>query len=101
MAKGLFGLAEKIFGKSSEEKLKEKIERSLNNYIYNINLDNEISAYAKQCKELLDKSMQDVYGLYEDVSEIAEYMENFLKDKPKMEWRNVDLMEIIGGCENV
>lgn len=101
MAKGLFGLAEKIFGKSSEEKLKEKIECSLNNYIYNINLDNEISAYAKQCKELLDKSMQDVYGLYEDVSEIAEYMENFLKDKPKMEWRNVDLMEIIGGCENV
>lgn len=103
VTKGIQGLLRqmgKLFA-SPQDKLRRTIEKQLGKAVDVIDLSDHIAEYERICVETLDRSMEQTCGRYVDVQELISDMEQFLLDRPQMEWEKTGLRELLGGTGNV
>lgn len=110
---GIYSLASGIFGKDSivtgivkffrnaikspEERVYDDVRKYIKEWAGAISMDEVVKRYEEECRKTLDKSMEYTCCKYSDVCKMRDYMGTFIQNQSHMEWKQVGLMEIIGG----
>lgn len=84
-----------------KDRIYKSIKKSIDNWIYGISIDDEIEEYAKKCYETLEKSMEMTCGNYTDICNLFFSMQEFMEEKPHLQWEEVGLFDVLGGPKYV
>ncbi len=79
----------------------EEIADSIDYWVSKIELSEPITGYANKCYDTLDQSMKYTCGAHDDVQKIHKYMKAFINDRSPMTWKNIGLLDILGGTKDV